>query len=205
MINGTFQRGESLLKTVFESGYSNAAASLSKFISDNILGINFHYGFHKLGTREFSDLAFFNRTGANLLITTEVFGDISGKSYLFLSEQDINVLTRGIGGSGNHIETLKDEFLTELDNILSASVITKISNELSMKVYGDIPILVGHTDASINSMIMDDFAKRLEEIYVNAAFFTFENHPTVSPFFVWVVDGNILNTLKEKSFIKKAS
>ena len=48
MVDGTLRTGESFLKTVFEAGYSNAAASLSKFIPDKILGTNFHFGFHNL-------------------------------------------------------------------------------------------------------------------------------------------------------------
>src|SRR5579859_3426449 len=127
MVKANPRTNESFLKHVFESGYANAVLSLSKFIPDKITSTNFHFGFHRFDNTDQSNLPSFNRTGTNLLITTEIFGDITGKSYLFLSEHDVNVFTRGIYGSVNHIESLKDEFLKELDNILSASVITKIS------------------------------------------------------------------------------
>jgi CheY-specific phosphatase CheX len=205
MINGKLHSEETHLRNAFESGYSNAALSFSKLIADKISSTSFQNGIHKLAENSGAELTSFNRPGANLLLTTEVFGDVTGKSYLLLSEQDVDTLTKNIYGNGNRLDSLKDEYLKELDNILSASVITKLSDELGLKMYGDIPMLVGRTGGNINTIIIDDFAEHSDEVYVNAAFFTFENHPAINPFFAWVIDGNIHHILQEKSLIKKAS
>ena len=198
MLNGKKHVFENDLKKAFESGYSNAASSLSKLTKDKIYFNNFHVGFHKLELKFLAGHASFSRNGGNLLITTEIFGDVTGKSYLFLSDEEFDILTAGIPESKDQSVNLKEEFLKEVDNILSASVITRLSNELNLKMYGDIPMLVGKVNGKIDDIIHDDFNEQTEDIYINSIFFSFENQPIISPVFIWVVDSNALMTLETK-------
>jgi chemotaxis protein CheY-P-specific phosphatase CheC len=201
MVNGTKKAGEASLKSAFESGYSNAVSSLSKLVRDRIEGNNYHFGFHQFNQGGLPDINRSNGIGNITLLTTEIFGEATGKSYLFLSQHDVEVLTHGIYGNTSRIDNIKEEYLKELDNILSASVITKLSNELSIKIYCDIPNLLNRNNGNINSIIEDDFNDQTDEIYINAAFFTFEKYPTATPFFVWVMDSATLKCLQPNSVI----
>ncbi len=181
------------LRAAFESGYSNASTSLSKLTKDKIQFNNFHCNFHRLDSDFFSKQVSLSRNGGNHLITTEIFGDITGKSYLFLSDKEFEVLTSGVVHSD-----LKEEFIKEMDNILSASVITHLSNNLKLKMYGDIPLFVGKVMGKVEDIIFDDFNEQVEEVYINAIFFSFEDQPVVTPFFVWVVDSQVQHVLESK-------
>lgn len=195
MLNGRKYEFERDLKRAFESGYSNAVASLSKLTNDKIYFNNFQYGFQKLESKLFPNPSTVNRSGGSLLITTEIFGDVTGKSYLFLSEKEFELLTAGIPESRDPNVNLKEEFSKEVDNILSASVITRLSNELNLKMYGDIPILVGSVSGEIEDIILDDFREQADEIYINSTLLSFENHPAIAPLFIWVVDSSILRSI----------
>ena len=181
------------LRVAFESGYSNAATSLSKLTKDKIQFNNFHYNFHRLDSDFFNKQVSFSRNGGSHLITTEIFGDITGKSYLFLSDKEFEILTSGVVNSD-----LKEEFIKEMDNVLSASVITHLSNNLNLKMYGDIPLFVGKVMGKVEDIIFDDFNEQAEEVYINSIFFSFEAQPLVTPFFVWVVDSQVQHVLESK-------
>lgn len=176
----------SQLKEAFVSGYSNAATSFSTMTKDKILFHNFHHNFHRLDSDFFQNQMSFSRNGGNYLITTDIFGDINGKSYLFLSDIEFEILTASIG-----ISTMKEELVKEMDNILSASVITHLSNQLKLKMYGDVPMMIGKVKGKIEDFILDDFTELSEEVYINSIYFTFENQPKVTPFFIWVIDNRL--------------
>jgi chemotaxis protein CheY-P-specific phosphatase CheC len=178
------------IRKAFDAGYANAAASLSMMTNDVIHGNCSKYGIHRLQDEDFVSPP---RTGPKLLFTTEIFGDITGKSYLFLSNADIEALTANIYGSGAPNQSLREEYLKEMDNILSASVITRLANELSIRIFGDIPVLAGETGGNLNNIIRDDFSEVAETVYINAGYFSVEKYPDIRPFFVWVIDSSIIS------------
>ncbi len=134
-----------------------------------------------------------------ILITTENFGDVFGKSYLLLTQNDFGTLIENIGMSKDPKVDFRMEFMKEVDNIISAAVITKLSNHLKIKMYGDIPIWVGPESKKIDEPIKTDFQDKATEIYLNTISFTFEKNPSVKPLFVWAIDSNIAEKMKEKA------
>jgi chemotaxis protein CheY-P-specific phosphatase CheC len=195
MTNANNRVVKNSIESVFESGFSNAAHSFAIFTNNKVFFNNFHHGL--LDHNELTlnqDYQRYNQK-PTILITTEVFGEVSGKSYLFLSEKDFELLVQNIPDSAKH---LKDEFAKELDNILSAAVITKLSNHLHKKMYGDVPILVGPITSRLEDIIQDGFSKHGDNVYINSAFFSFESHVEVSPLFVWVFEKSLLYDNNEK-------
>lgn len=187
---------EKALKDAFESGYSNAVTSLMQLIRNKVYFNNFLYGSYAVETASLTNGQ--QSAGPKLLLTTEIFGDITGKSYLLLSDTEFDLLTAGIPESKDPQVDLKQEFIKEMDNILSASVITHLSNELGFKIYGDIPTLVEKSSGKIEDLIYDDFNEQSEEVYVNAMFFSFDDHPALRPLFIWVMDCQVLSKVEEK-------
>ena len=187
---------ENSVRKAFDSGYAHAAASLSMMTQEKIQGNSFLSGTRDMDEAEFLSV---RRNGPCVLLTTEIFGDITGKSYLFLSQADVAAFTAKIYGPSAMNDALREEYLKEVDNILSAAVITKLSNELGLKLFGDIPILAGNTGCNANEIIRDDFSEIAESIYINAATFAFEGHPNVTPCFIWVIDSSIVSSGKIKS------
>ena len=195
MVSEKIVKVEEFLKGAFKEGYANAAQALSILIKDNINFEDCHIGSIILDSGDLSWNPYPGK-GTNVLLTTEIFGDLTGKSYLFISEEEYEVLTGSIPCSKDPGVNLKEEFIKELDNILTASVTTKLANALCQKMYGDVPVLVGKIRSKVENIIYDDFIEQTEKVYINAICFHLENHPTIHPFFVWAIDCDVLEQLR---------
>lgn len=201
MLNRRKPALEAGLRSAFNTGYANATASLRALTKDKVYFNNFHFGFYRLNSVLSENQSLFSRHGPNLLITTDVFGDLSGKSYLLISDTEFDALTREIRQPDDPGIDFKLEYAKELDNILSASVITALSNELQLRIYGDIPVAVGKISGSIEEIIQEDFSEYSEEVYITAVYFSFEDKPSLNPFFIWVVDSKALKSLETSSVV----
>lgn len=192
MLNRKRNDIEYVLKTSFESGYINASLSLLQLTKCNVFFNNFHMGSVKLGPDFLQHTGYEKFSGSYLLLTTEIFGDISGKSYLFLSENATEILTSSVPSHRDSPIDLKEEFIKELVNILSAAVITKLSNGLTKKMCGDVPVLIEKVNGHLNDIINDDFSEATDEVYINSIYFSFDDHNGIHPLFVWVLDKSTL-------------
>ena len=201
MINGSNEVSEKTILKAFESGFSNAAISFSQLVNSKVSFDNFHTGYidFKLSSTNLHERYQHYNGFPRYLLTTEVFGDIGGKSYLFFSQQDFEVLTKAVPDMVQGTLNLREEFIKELDNILSAAVITKLSNDLNHKMFGDVPLLVGKVSARLEDVIYDDFGEQNDQVYINSISFSFENLPHVNPLFVWVFDTKLLNDVQTKA------
>ena len=183
---------ENHLERAFELGYANAAVSFTKICNRPVRCNHIGTGFHSLAGQAFLKEVFAqNETSA--LLTTDIFGDFEGKSYLLLSRNEFDVVTRTIPEKGNSLIDLKEEFIKEMDNILSASVISRLADNLNQRVYGDVPVLVGWVAGKIGDIIYDDFESQTEEVYISVATFEFEGIETLKPLFIWVIDSSRLD------------
>jgi chemotaxis protein CheY-P-specific phosphatase CheC len=164
----------------------NASLSLSQMIKRKGAITNFDMGSVKLGANFLEAEEYKKFNGSYLLLTTEIFGEVIGKNYLFLSRRDVEIFTSGMPFTND--TELTEEFIKELDNILSAAVITKLSNALNKRMYGNVPQLIGTVNCHIDELINDDFSDDMDEAYINSIYFTFEDGTDARPLFVWVLD-----------------
>jgi len=193
MVNAQHSEFDFLLKKSFESGYSNASVFLTQMTKCPARHSNFVHGLVRLDSESIEAEAHMHLSGSYILLTTQIFGDVTGKSYLFLPETAMEILTSSIPG-GNHASiSFKEEFIKELNNILSAAVITKLSNELAKKMFGDVPELIGRVKCHLGDIIQDDFSEEMEEVYISGIYFLLENHQDIHPLIVWVLDESKLH------------
>jgi hypothetical protein len=185
-------------KTVFENGYSNAAMSFAQFVQTKAYYNNYHTGLHVLEGNDVLGMDPIEKGNSALLITTEVFGEVFGKSYLLLNAEEFGWVASAVPlRSGSEID-LKEEFLKELDNIISASVVTKLSNEFNLKIYGDIPILIRPFGGDLRNVIYNDFHSTSDCVYVNCMHFSLDKYPEAKPLFIWVMDKKMFSTVPVK-------
>ncbi len=203
MLNGKTTILEDNLNNAFELGYTNASSSLALMIGDKVNYQTHYYASHLIDSLHVPDLNPQDQKNGDefILITTEIFGDVFGKSYLFLSPEDYAALTKNINQPKDSKINFHQEFLKEVDNILSASVISKLSNQLKMKMYGDIPIWAGTVSGNIADIIKSDFQARTDEIYLNTIFFNLDKAPSAKPLFIWVIDRKETEKLKENTVL----
>ncbi|MBY0426214.1 MAG: hypothetical protein K2Q22_11300, partial [Cytophagales bacterium] len=98
-----------------------------------------------------------------------------------------------LGASASN-QALNEAFLLEIDNIISASVITELSNALNLRIYGDVPKLF-----KVNSKELIDFmSSKIEKhdpssmIFGNTTF-QFDKQDSVHPQFIWKISRKIFD------------
>lgn len=175
-------------KAVFENGYSNAVISFAQFVQTKTYYNNFHSGFHVIEGNDVQGMDPIEKGNSALLITTEVFGEVFGKSYLLLDADEFKSVASAVPEQPHSDIDLKEEFLKELDNIISASVVTKLSNEFNLKIYGDIPILIRPFGGDLRNVIYDDFHSTSDYVYISCMHFSLDKYPGAKPLFIWVMD-----------------
>ena len=128
-------------RKIISAGLVKSAESLSFFMNETISLKDFDAEKNldnpplELGKKDESNIH---------LLTTKVIGEMKGICCLIFSEEEANHLRKAalpqeILDSPEMMEEMSDGIMLEVDNIISASVITQISNKLKQKVYGDVP------------------------------------------------------------------
>ncbi|MFZ5999514.1 MAG: hypothetical protein ACOYW3_03330 [Bacteroidota bacterium] len=193
MINGSHSIVGDKLMQGLAMGLAKAAQAFSQMVNAPGSTSDFHCGNHDVNLLSFD--AGYQRYSKipRHLLTTEIFGDVTGKCYLYLSQHDYAFVTRNIPEARPGSVNLREEFIKELDNILSATVISQLSNLLNRKMYGDVPVLVGQVQSRLEDVIYDDFNDQSDEVYINTSYFTFDGVENVSPLFVWVFDSSVVS------------
>ena len=91
-------------------------------------------------------------------------------------------------------------FLKELDNIISASVISKLSQVLSAKVYGDVPFFeLCNSSEQVIEHIKKETAS-FSRSYVNIVEIIVDDHVNIAPLFVWIMDEKFLTVAEQHGY-----
>jgi hypothetical protein len=164
------------------NGFHHADEMFSRLLERKVLHNGYYFDLQALsGLNKGKSNLMMNKKNS-LLITTNIFGMANGKSYLLLSELEMNNIVN-IKGLEDASSEMKISFVKELANILSASVITVISNEFNIKVFGDIPIL--HTSPiKIEDVIREDF-NDAQSVFILGTHLKSETVPKLKMVFIW--------------------
>ena len=92
---------------------------------------------------------------------------------------------------------MSDGIMLEVDNIISASVITQFSNMLKVKIHGGVPDLKRVDYSEMEKIIKDDIEN---ELYLISFKTSFESSKVAfNPEFVWLFDNAFIDSIKEYS------
>jgi chemotaxis protein CheY-P-specific phosphatase CheC len=133
------------------------------------------------------------------LLSTYILGELKGACYLLFTQDEVDMLLK----SEFSEEILQDEemknamgegLLLEMDNIISANVITEFANTLKVKIYGDVPS-ISYIE---QNEVFDVMAQAVnEEMFILnfRANFT-NNEQNFNPEFIWLFDQQFLEKIK---------
>ena len=132
-----------LARDIISQGLVKAAESLSFFMNETITLQEFDQ--EKQLSSPPPEINKKDQTNIQLLIT-KVIGELNGVCCLIFSEEEANQLRQSalppeILNSPEMMAEMSDGILLEVDNIISASVITQFSNILKVKIHGGVPNL----------------------------------------------------------------
>ena len=185
-----------ITKEIINIGLSKAADSLSFFIREKVLIKLIDI---KFNSQNYSPISKKNDAQKSYVLTTYIRGDISGKSLLVFNESEVEkLIDANLPDSikSNPVEkvNMTDAILLEVDNIITASVITQFANILQCKLYGDVPTLNVIPEKELNQYLNETNPHKLNIMYFNSQFIT--NHLDISPEFIWLMDDSFYTGVK---------
>lgn len=182
---------------IFLKGYEKASQSFSSLSGEKVSVKNFELFFG-----EAPDLLQKITKAKNpSILITDIIGEAKGKSYLVFSEKDAQAVPDMLIQKMKSLESNPDFaeiILKEVDNMVSAAVITEFSNQLHLKIYGDVPKIIFPEDADrewLQNEIEDN-----EHMFaiISSANFAFENNLKICPYFIWILDKEFYSVLNHK-------
>ncbi|MES2731562.1 MAG: hypothetical protein V4714_07430 [Bacteroidota bacterium] len=133
-----------ITKELMSIALANAADSFSKMANERVLIRDYDL---QILEKTHWDNQLLNANDTDwYVLTTDVIGKLAGKSYLLLNHSDAEKIFHIFTPSQAEIQlgqltVLQEAVLLELDNIVTAAMVTQLSNFLSLTIYGDVPNL----------------------------------------------------------------
>ena len=134
------------------------------------------------------------------LIKTELKGQLTGSCYLIFSEEEVDSINRAClpkeiwECDSEESEMMKMAFLTEIDNMVAAAVVTEFSNILDLELYGDVPtallLNVNHVDHYLN----EESSSFETIVHFKAIFHGKELN--IAPDFIWMFSDKLVDKIK---------
>ena len=135
------------------------------------------------------------------MIKTELRGELEGSCYLIFTEDDVNKIARAclplavLDDDSPESKMMMMGFLTEIDNMVSAAVITEIANSLSVELFGSVPSLHVMAPDKVNEYLANETSSYCSVIHFKAIFHGAELD--ISPDFIWIINEKFVNKIKE--------
>lgn len=186
-------------KKIVLTGLDKAAESLSFFMNEKITLKNVENDNYI----EQPPLELDRKDEKNIhLLITKVIGELKGVCCLIFSEEEANhlratALPPEILNSPEMMAEMSDGIMLEVDNIISASVITQFSNLLKVKIHGGVPALRKVTFDEMDNYIKNEISQELYMISFKTSFKS--SKADFSPEFVWLFDNGFIDRIKEYS------
>jgi len=190
---------KAIAEGIFFKGYEKASQSFSNLSGEDVSVKNFEIFFGE------SDdlLKKIVKTKNPTILITDIIGEAKGKSYLVFSERDSKAIPELLINrmkSLQHNPDFEEIILKEVDNMVSAAVITELSNQLDLKIYGDVPKIILPEDAT-RTWLNDEIEDNHQMFAIlSTANFSFESCGKINPYFIWILDKQFQSTMNQKKF-----
>ncbi len=134
-----------------------------------------------------------------IILTTQLIGEFSGNSYLLFSSADVRkfselCIPKQFQNNSENSKQILDSLLLEIDNIMSASVITQFSNLLKVKLFGSVPDLKSLKTKELVKYISNMSENMLYMLFIECDFSN--DNMTLNPQFIWILDAEFLSKIK---------
>ena len=184
-------------KDIVTQGLQKAAQSLSFFMKETIQLKETDFTL----TDEQNFITDHNTFNDELyVLSTEVKGELKGVCYLIFNKEEKDevckvALPPEIFNNPDKLKNMQEPLLLEIDNIISASVITQIANNLKLKIYGDVPNLNFMTAKSLKELIIQQMKPNKLIIGFQTEFISSKSH--FHPEFFWILEPEFIQSVKK--------
>lgn len=134
------------------------------------------------------------------VVKTQLIGELKGVSHLIFTEEEVARIYQTclpanlIESDSAESKMMKIGFLTEIDNMMAAAVITEFSNFLDLEIYGHVPSL---NVIKVNEL--DSFLKKESGEFDSIIHFKAEfkgDELDIAPDFLWVFQEEFVDKIK---------
>ncbi len=197
-MTGLTEKEAVVARQIIAKGLEKAAESLTFFMNEPITLKDF--GNNELLENPPVELNKKSEDKNILLLTTKVIGELKGVCCLVFSEEEADHLRKAslppeILNSPEMMAEMRDGIMLEVDNIISASVITQFSNMLKVKIYGGVPDLKRVNYPEMENIIQEDINN---ELYLISFKTSFESAKVAfNPEFLWLFDQTFIDSIKQ--------
>lgn len=183
-------------RNIISAGLVKAAESLSFFMNETIT-LNELDQEESLSVNTI-EIEKKNQSNIHLMIT-KVIGELNGVCCLIFSEEEANQLRNTalppeVLNSPEMMAEMSDGIMLEVDNIISASVITQFSNMLKVKIYGGVPELRKVNSTELESYLQEEINNEMYLVSFKTKFKS--SHVSFAPEFIWLFDNTFVESIK---------
>lgn len=191
--------GMELLNIGLASSADAFSSTIGEKVLINKLKFNYrsnskHFRFPKLEGKE------------SLVLKSDIKGDIPGISFLVFDALSVDSLgRRALPPSmrdlpDEEIPGMREEMLVELDNILTASVVSQLANYFKTSMYGAVPRKQMMGPVEVESLLKREGRKFRPNVMVSTQFYT-ATMP-VGPSFIWLFQYEFIDAIKKLTSTK---
>jgi chemotaxis protein CheY-P-specific phosphatase CheC len=179
---------EHFILNIMRAGFDRAAAALSMIIDKPVEVSKVELTF----PRDMAGTIIAEEAGDLIVLTTRLMGDIHGKSYLIFNTEESNEIGAAIGQASS---MLHEAALLEIDNIVSAAIISDLSNALAVEVYGDVPHLLKIHAGDLYQFFQNEAKEGDAQMFFTKATFLINHNEKIHPQFIWRLSTKIFNMI----------
>lgn len=186
-------------RNIISAGLVKAAESLSFFMNETITLNEFDQE-ESLSVNAI-EIEKKNQSNIHLMIT-KVIGELNGVCCLIFSEEEADQLRNTalppeVLNSPEMMAEMGDGIMLEVDNIISASVITQFSNLLKVKIYGGVPALRKVDSTELEKYLQEEINNEMYLVSFKTKFKS--SHVSFAPEFIWLFDNTFVESIKNYS------
>ena len=186
-------------RNIISAGLVKAAESLSFFMNETITLNEFDQE-ESLSVNAI-EIEKKNQSNIHLMIT-KVIGELNGVCCLIFSEEEADQLRNTalppeVLNSPEMMAEMSDGIMLEVDNIISASVITQFSNLLKVKIYGGVPALRKVDSTELEKYLQEEINNEMYLVSFKTKFKS--SHVSFAPEFIWLFDNTFVESIKKFS------
>jgi len=180
---------QSFFQDCIKSAFANSAMAFAKFTYREVKVTSISI---------VSEEEYIESTSSNnhiYILVSELKGDMRGKCYLNFTKKDAESLFE-LALPAAYIDdaSMQKAILLELDNILTAAVVSLLSDRLKINTYAHVPELIMGTKTMLNSLLDQDY-KEEKLVLQFKTNFSITNHDLETEF-IWVLDAAFLDIVE---------
>jgi chemotaxis protein CheY-P-specific phosphatase CheC len=175
---------------LMRKGYLRAADSFSSIVRQPVsitaTKIELHTTLDKI-------MSAIQKHADQVILITDIIGDIRGKGYLILTQEESRQLYQLCLAAFSDKAArpiAEDTVLKEVDNILSAAVISEFSDALGLNIFGDVPVLV--QDSKLAAFDLTSESQENSWFLITTTSFIFNGLEKLKPSFLWKLNNDFL-------------